>query len=238
MRPIGFSTGTLSQGDVRIALRMLRGKAASAVELSALRESELTPLMATLDALDLSQFSRVSVHAPSRFVDFTEREVAELLRPVFDRKWHVIVHPEVCVEWSTWQDYGEMVCIENMAKRKAVGCTAGELARVFGQLPKASLCFDIGHARKVDPTMCEAWLILQQHGERVRQLHVSDVNCASRHEPLNLVAEAAFGRVAHLVSATVPIIMETPVDEQWIACQMDRAIRALSRRKRGIITLQ
>ena len=53
MRPIGFSTGALALGDFRSALAMLVPHSVKAVELSALRDKELMPLMAALPSLDL-----------------------------------------------------------------------------------------------------------------------------------------------------------------------------------------
>jgi hypothetical protein len=52
----GFSTGALALRDFRRALRLLRGVDADAVELSALRETELPDLMQAAGDLDLSQF--------------------------------------------------------------------------------------------------------------------------------------------------------------------------------------
>ncbi|MGI0084760.1 MAG: hypothetical protein ACREBQ_06730, partial [Nitrososphaerales archaeon] len=66
MRPIGFSTGALAYGDFRRALDILQGKRIAAIELSALRETELAPLIGALDSLDLSAFTYISVHAPSK----------------------------------------------------------------------------------------------------------------------------------------------------------------------------
>jgi len=66
-------------------------------------------------------------------------------------------------------------------------------------LPRASLCFDIGHARQVDPTMSEAAAILQRYSARLRQLHVSEVNSQSKHDSLSFESILAFRRVSHLV---------------------------------------
>ena len=59
MKYIGFSTGALARNDFRRALQMLTGKNVSAVELSALRQDELVPLVEQLDHLDLSPFKYV-----------------------------------------------------------------------------------------------------------------------------------------------------------------------------------
>ncbi len=80
MRQIGFSTGALALGDFRAALRMLAGKNCSAVELSALRQEELAPLVVQLDDLDLSNFEYVSFHAPSAIDPAFETEAASSSR--------------------------------------------------------------------------------------------------------------------------------------------------------------
>ena len=77
MRPVGYSTGALALSDVERALSMLEGSSATAVELSALRISELKPLLRLLGSLDLSRYDYVSFHAPSRFDAAEERAVAE-----------------------------------------------------------------------------------------------------------------------------------------------------------------
>ena len=56
MRLIGFSTGALGRSDFRRALRMLAEKRVLAVQLSALRQDELIPLIEQLDDLDLREF--------------------------------------------------------------------------------------------------------------------------------------------------------------------------------------
>ena len=66
MRSIGFSTGALALGDFRRALAMLSTVNSSAIELSALRDHELDPLMRALSQLNLRRFRYVSVHVPSK----------------------------------------------------------------------------------------------------------------------------------------------------------------------------
>ena len=65
MRPIGFSTGALAKGDFRRGLEILRRHKIEIVELSALRQPELEPLMSSLDDLDLADHTQ-------RFLDADE----------------------------------------------------------------------------------------------------------------------------------------------------------------------
>src|SRR5205814_8473299 len=94
MRRMGFSTGALAKSDFREALRQLTSFEVSAIELSALRDTELSGLMAALPELDLHRFDYISVHAPSKFESVREADASAMLRPCIDRGWSVILHPD------------------------------------------------------------------------------------------------------------------------------------------------
>ena len=228
MRTVGFSTGALARSDYRRALQMLSDKPVQAVELSALRQDELRPLVEGLDNLDLRRFSYVAFHAPSSIDPSFELPAIKLLERVATRGWPIIVHPNAMCTPVAWAPFDSLLCIENMDKRKPVGQTAADLARIFEVLPRASFCFDVGHARQVDPTMSEATAILQRFSHRLRQLHVSDVNTQSKHDPLSLESMLAFQRVSYLVLAEIPIIMESRVDDAQICEELERAVESLT----------
>ena len=170
MRPIGFSTGALAYGDFRRGLSILRSEKIGVVELSALRYSELAPLIESLDTLDMSGFTYVAVHAPSQIDESNESDAVKLLMKVTHRGWPLILHPDVIRNFNLWIRFENQLLIENMDKRKSTDRTASELSSIFEKLPSASLCFDLGHARQVDPTMSEAAQILDRFGNRLRQL--------------------------------------------------------------------
>jgi hypothetical protein len=226
MKCIGFSTGALARNDFRRALRMLAGKNINAVELSALRQDELIPLVEQLDQLELGRFQYISFHAPSSMEQSFEPTAFRLLKQVAARRWPIILHPDAMHTPREWAGLGDCLCSENMDKRKPVGQTAKDLARLFEMLPEASLCFDIGHARQVDPTMSEAWAILQRFRDRIRQLHVSEVNTQSKHDCLSLESIIAFQKVSHLVPADAPIL-ESRVEESEINEEIQSALTAL-----------
>jgi hypothetical protein len=227
MRLIGFSTGALAYADFRRALDMLRGKPVRAIELSALRECELRPMLEGLDELDLSQFEYISVHAPSAFPKEHEAEVVDLLSTLLQRGWPIVLHPDVCHDFELWRPFGSQLCIENMDIRKPTGRTVLELEQIFAKLPEASFCFDFGHARQVDSTMAEADFILKTFDRRLRQVHVSEVNTSSKHDPLSYGSILAFREIAPLLRQDVPVILETPVSEDRIESEMKRAMEAL-----------
>lgn len=228
MRRIGFSTGSLALSDFRKGLNILVRRTIRIVELSALREEELVPLLEGLSELDLSSFSYVSFHAPSRIDPSNEAEIVTRLEGLVRRRWPIIVHPDAMSRFERWATLGASLCIENMDKRKPIGRTARELQVVFDRCPEASLCFDIGHARQVDPTMNEAARILRTFENRLRQVHISEVNTQSRHDPLTFGAIQAFRKVSHLIPEGVPIVIESRVSEDGIPTEVSNAKRALT----------
>jgi hypothetical protein len=227
MRPIGFSTGALAYGDFARGLDMVRQHGLQVVELSALRQTELIPMLNAIPQLDLADFHYVSIHAPSCFEPSWEATLCSRLRDQIDNRWPIVVHPDVINDFGLWRELGELVCIENMDKRKPIGRTARELASVFRELPLATFCFDIGHARQVDPTMTEAYLILREFGPRLRQVHVSEVNSRSKHDALSYASMVAFREVAQLIPEQVPLILETPVSENDMGPEIDKVREAL-----------
>lgn len=229
----GFSTGSLALDDVRRGLQIATHGQAEAIELSALREDELDPLLDSLDGLknDLEPFEYISFHAPSKRERFTESEFVDKLRPVADREWSIIVHPDVINDTALWEKLGPAVCIENMDKRKRTGRTAAQLRAVFDKLPDATFCFDIGHARQVDPTMQEAETMLVAFQDRLKQVHMSYVNSQSRHERLNFESVRAFQRVARWISDQTPIILETPVNADEVEEEIATARRVFSNKQ-------
>lgn len=228
MRLIGFSSGALAYADFRRGVAMLNGKDIHAVELSALRKEELPILLKSLDELDLAQFKYIAFHAPSEFTAQEEEQIVGMLSTVQQRSWPIVLHPDAVHDFSLWRHFGSLLCVENMDKRKPAARTACELASVFDELPEASFCFDIGHARQVDSTMTEAYFILKHFGDRLRQVHVSEVNTRSKHDPLSLASIIAFQEVASLIGEDVPIILETPVAEDKLWFEMGQAEESLT----------
>ena len=59
------------------------------------------------------------------------------------RGWPIVVHPDTLYDFSLWRLLGDLLCIENMDKRKRVGRTVRELDYLFSEFPQASFCFDM-----------------------------------------------------------------------------------------------
>jgi hypothetical protein len=228
MHPLGYSTGALALSDFRKALEMLKDQPVTAIELSAIRKHELIPLLRSLDDLRLARFDYVSIHAPSEFSSEEELWIFRELYESRHRGWPIIVHPDTLHDYSLWATLGDLLCIENMDKRKPAGRTVQELNTLFEVFPRASFCFDIGHARQVDTSMVEAYRMLKVFAQRLRQVHVSEVSTQNKHGTLSFVSILDYQEVAHLIPHTVPVIIESIVSEDQVGPEIKRVRRALA----------
>lgn len=229
MDGIGFSTGSVARSDVQGALRLLAPHATTVVELSALRTHELGPLVRSLGRLPLAGYEHVSVHAPSAFTAAEEPAIAAALLPVARRGWLVVLHPDTIHNPRLWAAFGDRLCIENMDVRKPVGRTVAELRPVFARLPRASFCFDIAHARQCDPTLAEARRLLDAFGDRLAQVHVSQLDPQSRHVRLTPAGVRDSQQVAERIPLDVPVVIEAPVQPDEIEDELAASLEAMGR---------
>ena len=75
--------------------------------------------------------------------------------------------------------------------------------------------------------MNEATALLQTFRDRLKQLHVSEVNIKSNHERISAVSVRAFARIYHLIPDDVPVILETPVSADNIEDEIEQVRKAL-----------
>jgi hypothetical protein len=197
------------------------------VELSALRDHELEPLVAAVGTLDLAKFQYVSVHAPSKLRTLTEERTFELLSS-FPASWPIVAHPEILITPALWRSLGPRLCLENMDNRKTEGRTADEMVRLFERYPDASFCLDVGHARQIDPTMAVALTMLFELGDRLRQVHVSDVGPHGEHMPVRKLASWAYAVIAPHVPTTCPLIIESVVGGDAMASELNAVLAAFA----------
>jgi len=210
MRPIGFSTGAIAKGDFVKGLETARSVSLDCVELSALRTHELRPLLDALPGLALSEFGYVSIHAPKLIIGFDEElDTASDLYSAANRIYgNIILHADAIVEFSIWRMFRTFLCIENMHSGR-FGSRNGDLELIFSKLPEAHFCLDLGHARQVDPTMNEAHWMLDEFGDRLRQVHISDVDKNGKHRSLSKSAIEDFRPFAERIPEHTPIIIES-----------------------------
>jgi hypothetical protein len=151
--------------------------------------------------------------------------------------WPIILHPDTIHDVSRWTGFGSQLLIENMDRRKTDARDAKELCSWFEKLPEAGLCLDLAHAHQVDRTMTEAYRILRNFSDKVRQLHISELDSAGHHFPLSYGSIRAFSEVAALIPPNAPAILESLIPPQesqrseqiaWIMQEVERAEQALT----------
>ena len=213
MRLLGYSTGAVALGDFSRALSILAKFDFRAIELSALRTSEVEPLLQALPNLKLGRYDYVSFHAPSAFREDEEERLISLLSKL-PAEWPIILHPDALFRPSRWVALSGKLAIENMDRRKSTGRSVSELKSIFEVLPKARMCFDLGHARQVDPSMISAYELLTAFADRIVQLHLSEVDTLNRHDVISRAARMAFFQIRQFVPKTAVLILESRVEEK------------------------
>lgn len=209
---LGASTGFLREleGEWPELVRRARAISTEAIELAALSETELPGLLAYLGGRPSLPFRFLSVHAPSKHRELPERDLVARLEPLVGRVDAIVVHPDTLDDLGAWIPLGRTLTIENMDPRKPTGRTADELAPILATLPQAQLCFDVAHARAVDPTLAAGHEILDRFGSRLRHLHVSALDERGSHRTMSAADEAALAPLLDRCR-DVPWILEAPL---------------------------
>ena len=134
--------------------------------------------------------------------------MASAMTEIVARGHAVILHPDDISDFNLWLPLAAGLLGEKMDLQKAFGQTAAGLARVFERLPEAQVCFDIGHAWQVDPSMAEAQRFVDAFRLRIGQVHLSSVDARGQHSCLAPDAVAAFRAIMPDIPPTVPFIHE------------------------------
>lgn len=228
MRIIGYSTGALTLGDFHKALQWIYDANIKAVELSALRTHELEPLVNSVGQIKISKFDFISVHAPSNCKESEEKKIVGLLKNFVKRGWPIILHPDSVYSWPLWREFGSLLLIENMDNRKPIARDADELETIFAKVPKARLCFDIGHSYQIDKSMKNALDMVNRFKSRLGQIHISEVSPTSQHLRISSRAMHDFQKIASNIPGHVPVIIETPVKKNEMKEELEIAKKSLS----------
>jgi hypothetical protein len=220
---VGFSTGALERGDFRKALGWMSDHEMRTVELSALRFDELEPLIRRLDKIDVSDsnFDYVSFHAPSYFSPDQEERVIELLQPVKERNWNIVVHPDVLFTPERWSCFGRNLLIENMDRRKPVGRNSRELSWFFDVLPEAQFCLDLAHARQIDPTLMVLKRLASDFKDRIAEIHISELDPYCKHVPMSNWAILDYQQITCDLDPFIPVIIESMLDGDLESIRME-----------------
>jgi|SRR6185437_3594875 len=227
MNRIGYSTGAIALGDFAKAITLLAEHNFQAIELSALRIEEVEPLIESLPRLDLGNYTYISFHAPSAFGEHEEEYLVKLLSQLPD-SWPIVLHPDAIHRFDRWTAIAGRLAIENMDQRKNTGRSVRELQEIFKHLPNSRMCLDLGHARQIDSSMIEAYLLLKIFSSRIVQLHMSEVDTQSRHAVISRAAEMAFAQVSRFIPSSAAVILESRVNEREIDNEAEKVQAMLS----------
>jgi hypothetical protein len=208
---IGCSTGYMEGQREDWEELVVQAAAVSglATELSAISEPELPSLIAYLRQSPFLPFRYISVHGPSKQRRLGERELVELLATMPAWIDAIVMHPDTIEDPDLYKPLGRRLVLENLDARTQDGRTAEELARLFDALPDAGLCFDIAHAKSVDPTMAVGRVMLDHYASRLRHVHVSSLDEDSHHVPLSDEDELLYPPLLQKCR-DVPWILEAP----------------------------
>jgi hypothetical protein len=208
---VGASTGYMEGQREEWEELVVQAAAVSALatELSALSECELPSLVQYLHSRPLLPFRYLSVHGPSKQRQLDETELVELLRSLPPWVDAIVMHPDTMERPEAYRSLGRRLVLENMDARKQGGQSAAELGAFFDELPEAGLCFDIAHAKSVDPDMLEGHRILDEHTTRLRHVHLSSLDDQSHHVPLSDEDEILYAPLLRKCR-DVPWILEAP----------------------------
>jgi hypothetical protein len=208
---VGASTGYMHEqrGDWPGLVRQAAAQSSFAVELAALSEPELPGLVRYLEGGPSLPFLYVSVHAPSKHRRIPELDMIAMLERLPPSVDAIVVHPDAIGEPDLYRSLGRRLAIENMDVRKPAGQTADELGVFFDELPEAGLCFDIAHAKSIDPSMGEGERILDAFGDRLRHVHLSSLDARCHHVSLTEDDESLFAALLNRCR-DVPWILEAP----------------------------
>lgn len=210
MSLIGWSTGSLlpvgSKTDYVKAVEEIKKTPFTAIEFSVLREHELDPFFEQLPDLDVSGFDYVSFHV-CKLVKLSELTLVRRIEPVLERGWNVINHPDLMTDRGLWQSLGSQICIENMDGSKPFGNNLDDMKKIFDEIPEASMCFDIAHAKRMDPTMLLGREMCNTFGDRIKEIHMSEVDKKFLHRPMDIISLRRFQLIADVLPP-VPIILE------------------------------
>jgi hypothetical protein len=182
------------------------------LELTAIDESRLNTLLPLLrtQAAILRSFKRVSIHAPVRFRTSPVDAAPAIIAAAVD--FDLVFHPDVYRDEVWLRQLGSRVVFENMDVVKATGQTPADLSPVFDYFPEAGFCLDVAHVRTIDPSLGLAHELLDNFGDRLRQLHVSGIEPDGTHRTTTAADLELYEPVLDRCTG-VPWLLEAELDQ-------------------------
>ena len=220
---VGHSTRALDRHDVDRAVTAALAAGGNIVELSALDEADLDPVLAASRGFARRAFRRLSIHAPARGRQLPE---SELVGRLACAGVPVVVHPEVIGDPEPWRLLGRRLLVENTDGRTTGRpSTPSDLVEIFAELPDAGFCLDVSHALHAGglEVVDELAVVL---APRLDQLHAGCGCGCDAEERLGDDVLRALMRVLPRAGRPLPIIIERPCSSAAAAMAQVYAVRA------------
>lgn len=210
----GFPSGKLDKLKLWQAIERNLAISSKAIEVTALRYCEFDSILDDVSMTYIPDDTEVSFHAPASFSWWQEMYIAYRLRNKPYDRLPVVLHPDTLRDPANWEPFHNRLRIENMDLRKSTGITVEDLRPFFERLPDAEWCFDVGHARQVDPTMDLAKHLLDAFGDRLGEIHMSVVLPCGKHSAMTEEATEDYRKLFAGMHIRVPVILETLLDDE------------------------
>jgi len=209
MNPIGFSTGAIAKGDFRKALEILAPTSGDAVELSALRAGEFTPLMDALPSIDFRKYQHVSLHTPKSFGGkVTAFNAITSIIQAPKVLSCVVAHLSAIVSTTVWGTLGSLLALENTDEPPSL------LRQQSSALLRAGICIDIGHAVRQDITGATAVALFDLARVcPIKEIHLSVCRFDGKHVLLSSLKQVPeiYRTIVAMIPDRIPIILEGEV---------------------------
>lgn len=208
---IGVSTGYMDDArmDWRELIERAHAVSAGAIEISALSGPELPSLMRWAAHVEPPSFRYVAVHGPTKRIGLEPSELARHLDELPMWVASIVLHPDTLGKPEAFRCLGKRLVLENMDFRKESGRYTFELAELFDVLPEAGFCLDVAHARSLDADMGLAHALLDEFGDRLRQIHMSALDGHGHHVPVSQDDLRVYAPILERYP-DVPVILEAP----------------------------
>ena len=183
---IGFTSGELDMDNIDNAAKIALESGLDTIELSCLKIPELHNALRRFKNIEFDKFKHISFHCPSHVTEYEEEYIFMVVKEFIKRHdWNIVVHPYIVHRYDLWRTLGNKILIENMYNKYKIWHTADQLQVLFNELPEASFCLDIGHVKQVDYTLNEMKTLCTVFKDRLKEIHVSEVEVNGHHAPLN-----------------------------------------------------
>ncbi len=235
---IGFSTGCLYKNLEPVskkAVDMIASTGCDAIELCAGLKKRIEEL-ALISKDDLSGFKYISLHAPDDLYYDDNKETLNVLKNI--EKNHkrlnfdcVVVHPNVVVDWSVFDDFDLPFAFENLDKGKGFGESVEDIRKVFSFVD-CNMVLDLTHAYTIDSSMGLAKNLYEEFYEKISQIHLSGYYChggdKQQHYPISITKQTDILNAVKLdksiiIESVLPKCVESD-DREWIRARLSEEL--------------